>query len=99
MRRSARRLVHCERGAVAIDWVAICAAILLVGITMVYGIFNSGVADTAGSINRLLTDAGSAVDPGPAPDQNTFGAAALSGGENGSSDGTGSATTRGHDDE
>ena len=48
LRRDIRQFVFCERGAVTIDWVAICAAILLVGITVVYGIFNSGVAGTAG---------------------------------------------------
>ncbi len=60
-----------EAGAVTIDWVALTAGILLLGIAVVYGIFNSGVATLATSINDNLGTAVS-VNTGTAPDQGTF---------------------------
>ena len=50
-----------ESGAVTIDWVALTAGILLLGITLVYAIFNNGVGSLATNINSNLTAAG-AID-------------------------------------
>ena len=61
-----------ESGAVTIDWVALTAGILLLGITLVYAIFNNGVGSLAGNINSNLTAAGTNVSTGDAPDQSTF---------------------------
>ena len=67
-----RRFAFCETGAVTIDWVAITAGILLLGITMVYALFNSGVASTASNVNSGLTAMGAAVDTGTPPSQGSF---------------------------
>ena len=42
-------------GAVTIDWVALVSAMLLLGIMVVYAIFNGGVASLAGNINSTLS--------------------------------------------
>ena len=46
-----------EAGAVTIDWVALTAGILLLGIAVVYGIFNTGVSDLVTDINSTLMSA------------------------------------------
>ena len=61
-----------ETGAVTIDWVALTAGILLLGITLVYAIFNNGVSSIAGNINSNLAAAGTSVDTGDPPSQTTF---------------------------
>ncbi len=43
-----------DAGAVTIDWVALTAGILLLGIMVVYAIFNNGVAGLVNSINSTL---------------------------------------------
>jgi Flp pilus assembly pilin Flp len=43
-----------DAGAVTIDWVALTAGILLLGIIVVYTIFNGGVASLVSSINSTL---------------------------------------------
>lgn len=60
-----------EAGAVTIDWVALTAGILLLGIAVVYGIFNTGVSNLASSINTNLSGAVS-VNTGAAPSQGSF---------------------------
>jgi len=67
------RFVRDEAGAVTIDWVALTAGILLLGITLVYAIFNTGVGNLAKNINSNLAAAGSNVQTGTPPDQSTFG--------------------------
>jgi Flp pilus assembly pilin Flp len=46
-----------ESGAVTIDWVALTAGILLLGIAVVYGIFSNGVDPLVGQINSSLSNA------------------------------------------
>lgn len=46
-----------ESGAVTIDWVALTAGILLLGIAVVYGIFSGGVDPLVGQINSALSSA------------------------------------------
>ena len=72
LRRAARRFASNEDGAITIDWVALTAGMLLLGITLVYAIFTFGVGSTSGSINSNLS-AITIVDPGPAPGQDAFG--------------------------
>lgn len=48
-----------ESGAVTIDWVALTAGILLLGIVLVYAIFNNGVKSLSSQINSQLNSAGS----------------------------------------
>jgi len=66
------KFLRDESGAVTIDWVALTAGILLLGITLVYAIFNNGVGDLAKSINSNLASAGDNVKTGAAPNQSTF---------------------------
>ena len=44
-----------DAGAVTIDWVALTAGILLLGIMVVYAIFNGGVNDLVTKINATLS--------------------------------------------
>ncbi len=44
-----------DAGAVTIDWVALTAGILLLGIMTVYAIFNNGVSSTVDNANNMLT--------------------------------------------
>ncbi len=48
-----------ESGAITIDWVALTAAILLLGIATVYYLFDTGVTETVTTID----DGFDAVDP------------------------------------
>ncbi len=63
------KFLRDEDGAVTIDWVALTAGILLLGIMVVYAIFNGGVSTLVDSINSELGVA-VGVDPGTAPDIN-----------------------------
>ena len=58
-----------DSGAVTIDWVALTAGILLLGIAVVYAIFRKGVDPLVDSINSNLASA-VAVNIGPVPDIN-----------------------------
>ena len=62
------KFLRDEAGAITIDWVALTAGILLLGIAVVYAIFNSGVTPLVNSINSSLKTAGSGVVVGNAPD-------------------------------
>lgn len=66
------KFLRDESGAVTIDWVALTAGILLLGITLVYAIFNNGVGDLAKQINSNLASAADNVETGDAPSQTTF---------------------------
>ena len=50
-----------DTGAVTIDWVALTAGILLLGIMVVYAIFNQGVSGLVKNINATLQG----LDPDP----------------------------------
>ena len=62
-----------DTGAVTIDWVALTAGILLLGIMVVYAIFNGGVSALVSSVNSTLTSAKPSADIGDAPDLNNAG--------------------------
>ena len=63
------KFLRDEHGAVTIDWVALTAGILLLGIAVVYAIFNRGVNPLINSITSNLTTAVS-VNVGSAPAPN-----------------------------
>lgn len=48
------KFLRDDSGAVTIDWVALTAGILLLGIAVVYGVFEGGVKPLAESINSNL---------------------------------------------
>jgi len=64
------KLLRCFRsddtGAVTIDWVALTSGMLLLGIMVVYSVFNVGVSSLVGDINNTLS-AVQIADPGSAP--------------------------------
>ncbi len=53
-----------DAGAVTIDWVALTAGILLLGIMVVYAIFNQGVAGLVNDINATLSSVTTNVNLG-----------------------------------
>ena len=53
-----------DAGAMTIDWVALTAGILLLGIMAVYAIFNNGVAGLVNSINSTLASVTTSVSLG-----------------------------------
>jgi hypothetical protein len=56
-----------DAGAVTIDWVALVSAILLLGIMVVYAIFNGGVTGLVVSVNATLASVVTDVDTGAVP--------------------------------
>jgi hypothetical protein len=63
-----RQFMRDDTGAVTIDWVALTAGILLLGIAVVYGVFEGGVKPLTESINSNLgiaVQVPDAVNAGP----------------------------------
>ncbi|MFQ5566478.1 MAG: hypothetical protein ACE5EU_08965 [Paracoccaceae bacterium] len=60
-----------DTGAVSVDWVALTSAMLLLGIMVVYAIFNVGVSSLTGNINNTLAATRTTVDIGSAPTLNS----------------------------
>ena len=56
-----KSFLHDETGAVTIDWVALTAGILLLGIAVVFSIFSNGVTPLVQSINEQLSAAGAGI--------------------------------------
>ncbi len=53
-----------DAGAVTIDWVALTAGILLLGIMVVYAIFNNGVSSLVSNVNSTLESVSTDVSVG-----------------------------------
>ena len=64
------KFLNDDAGAVTIDWVGLAAAILLLGIMVVYAIFNGGVAGLVSNVNSTLTGVVTDISTGPAPSLN-----------------------------
>ena len=58
------KFLNDDAGAVTIDWVALTAGILLLGIMVVYAIFNNGVANLVSNVNSTLANITTGVDTG-----------------------------------
>ena len=56
-----------DAGAVTIDWVALTAGILLLGIMVVYAIFNGGVSTLVDNVNSTLSNVTTSVSTGAIP--------------------------------
>ena len=52
------KFLRDESGAITIDWVALTAGILLLGIVLVYAIFNNGVSSLGSTMNSQLSNMG-----------------------------------------
>jgi hypothetical protein len=66
-----RKFWRDDSGAVTIDWVSLTAGILLLGIAVVYGIFQGGVLPLTESVNSNLAvavDVPSSIAAGPPGD-------------------------------
>ena len=61
-----RRFLSDDRGAITVDWVALTAGVLLVGIMVVYAIANNGVSSLVSNVNATLGDADFIGDIGTA---------------------------------
>lgn len=68
--------IRDDAGAVTIDWVALTAGILLLGIAVVYGLFDGGVTTLTESVNEALGNAaenvGEVGEGLESPDQEGF---------------------------
>ncbi len=67
------KFLNDDAGAVTIDWVALTAGILLLGIMVVYAIFNNGVSSLVSNVNSTLSGVTTAVDTGTTPDGSSYG--------------------------
>lgn len=59
-----------DSGAVTIDWVALTAGILLLGLMVVYAIYNNGVSSLVSNVNSTLVAASVGVSIGTVINQN-----------------------------
>ena len=50
-----RKFLSDDAGAVTIDWVALTAGVLMVGVIVVYAIYNDGVSSLVDNLDDLLT--------------------------------------------
>jgi hypothetical protein len=53
-----------DAGAITIDWVALTAGVLLLGIMVVYTIFNQGVSSLVSNVNSTLVNVSTGVNIG-----------------------------------
>lgn len=60
-----------DAGAITIDWVALTAGVLLLGIMVVYAIFNNGVSSLVSNVNSTLRSVSTNVEIGTLENQNT----------------------------
>ena len=63
-----QRFLRDESGAVTIDWVALTAGMLLLGVALVYSIFSLGVDPLGQTITSELQSVEVLADVGEAPD-------------------------------
>jgi len=71
------KFLRDDVGAVTIDWVALTAGILLLGIMVVYAIFNGGVSSLVLEINETLASLGTDTNVGVVPNLNDDGSPML----------------------
>ena len=67
------KFLNDDTGAVTIDWVALTAGILLLGIMVIYAIFNNGVASLVQNINSTLEGVTTDVSTGTVPTRTILG--------------------------
>lgn len=67
-----QKFLNDKSGAVTIDWVALSAAVLMVGIAALYAIYTNDFADLVKSVNSAMDTVGVGVSTGSAPGQSTF---------------------------
>jgi len=50
------KFISNEDGAVTVDWVTLVALLIILGLLVLYAIFNNGVNQTVTTINNVLND-------------------------------------------
>lgn len=58
------RLLRDDTGAVTVDWVALTAGVIVVGIIVVFSIFNKGVFPLVSQSNDRMESVAMEIDPG-----------------------------------
>lgn len=61
LKNAARRFVTDKSGAVTVDWVALTAAVVIIGIGIVYAVFGSGDDGVNGLVTNLTSELGVAA--------------------------------------
>ena len=61
LKNAARRFVTDKSGAVTVDWVALTAAVVIIGIGIVYAVFGSGDDGVNGLVTNLTSELGTAA--------------------------------------
>ena len=61
-----------EGGAITVDWVALTAGVLIVGIVVVFAIYNRGVGPAAKEVNATLSAMTLEASKGTGVDCNNF---------------------------
>lgn len=56
-----RQFASNESGAVTVDWVALTAAVVVIGIALVYAVFGTGSDGVAGLVDNLAGELGTAA--------------------------------------
>ena len=64
--------LRSERGAATLDWVAMTAGILVLGLALVYALFSGGVSSISRSINATLERSGTPIEVGSPPTPGTL---------------------------
>ncbi len=59
-----------DAGTVTIDWIALTSGVLIVGIIVVYAIYNNGVASVVTGVNSTLVSVSTDLDVGTLVNQN-----------------------------
>ncbi|MEM7058171.1 MAG: hypothetical protein AAF557_11320 [Pseudomonadota bacterium] len=67
-----KKFLNDTSGAVTIDWVALAAGVLLVGITVIYSIYTNGIGDLTSSLNSAMKSIDAGINTGAVPSQDTF---------------------------
>ena len=59
-----------DAGTITVDWVALTAGVLFVGIMVVYAIANNGVSPLVVNVNSMVVDLSLGADIGTVENQN-----------------------------
>ncbi len=59
-----------DAGTVTVDWIALTSGVLIVGVIVVYAIYNNGVTSVVMGVNSTLVSVSADVDVGTLVNQN-----------------------------
>lgn len=67
-----RRFLRDDTGAINVDWVTLTAGVIVVGIVVVFAVYNAGVAPLVVEVNASVLADLDAPEKGKGVDCNTF---------------------------